>query len=121
VEHGCKIRKESARQSREGDARAEARHAQERKLGQEGEEPQAGHRHRIVGSAPRRRQSAIEEVVFEEVELEEVVLEKVFVEEIFFEEVDQEVIEEIFEEVDKEEVAERSAYICVNLRIRLPA
>ena len=37
---------------------AQARHAEERPLRQEGEEPQAGDRHRLVGGAPRRREGA---------------------------------------------------------------
>jgi hypothetical protein len=34
------------------------RNAAQRAIGQEGEEPQAGHRHRASGGAPRRRQGA---------------------------------------------------------------
>src|SRR3954447_1857067 len=98
MEHGCKVREESTGQSREGDARTQTRHAEKRRLRQEGEEPQAGDRDRIVGSAPRGRQGAGEEIVFEEVEREKVEFEEVVVEKIFFEKVDKEVIEEIFEE-----------------------
>jgi hypothetical protein len=46
---------------REGDARAQARHAEERPLRQDGEEQEAGDRDRPVGGAAGRRQSAGEE------------------------------------------------------------
>jgi hypothetical protein len=91
VTHGCKVREKSAGQSREGDARTEEGHAQKRKLGQKGNQPQTSHCHRTLGSAPRRRQGAVEEIVkevveeiviqeidFEEIQLEEVVFEKVY-------------------------------------------
>src|SRR6187402_3404838 len=68
---------EGERQGREGDAREEARHAEERRLGQEGDEPQAGHRDRPVGSARGRRQGAGEEVGCEEGGCEEVRCEEV--------------------------------------------
>src|SRR6187401_2169581 len=63
---------EGERQGREGDAREEARHAEERRLGQEGDEPQAGHRDRPVRSEEGRRQGAGEEVRREEVDRQEV-------------------------------------------------
>jgi hypothetical protein len=103
-EHGSKVREESAGQSREGDARTETRHAEKRRLGQEGKEPQTSDRHRTLRSATRRREGAageegvVEEVVGKEIVFEEVVVKEVFVEKIFIEEVGQEVIEEIFEE-----------------------
>src|SRR2546428_7915526 len=53
--HG-EVREESAEQSQTRDARAQARHAPIGPLGQEGHEPQAGDRHRLERSAPRRRQ-----------------------------------------------------------------
>jgi hypothetical protein len=65
--HGVKVREEIAGQSRDGDAQVQARHAQER-VGQEGDEPQTGHRHRTVGSAARRRKGAGEKVVVRLVE-----------------------------------------------------
>jgi hypothetical protein len=52
--HGEQVREEGVGEGREGDARAEARHAAQRRLGQEGGEPQAGHRDRIVRGAARR-------------------------------------------------------------------
>jgi hypothetical protein len=110
--NGSKVREESAGQSREGDARAEEGHTQERKLGQESEEPQASHRHRTLRSAPRRRQGAVEEVVIEEIELEEIVVKEVFVQEVQLEEV-------VFEEVVEEEVALKlSGFFCVHLRMK---
>ena len=54
------VREESERESRAGDARAEARHAQERRVGQDGEEPQAGDRDRTFGGAQSRREGAKE-------------------------------------------------------------
>jgi hypothetical protein len=117
VTHGCKVRKESAGQSREDDARTEARHAQERRLGQEGDQPQTSDRYRPLRSTPRRRQGAAgEEVIFEEeVEFEEII-EEVQLEEVVFKEV---IIEKVYKEVFEEEVAaDLSAYICVNLRIK---
>jgi hypothetical protein len=118
--HGCKVREESAGQSREGDARTEARHPEERKLGQEGEEPQTGHRHRTVGSAERRRQSAVEEVVFEEVVFKEVVREEVICEEVIFKKVRIEKVvgEEIVGEEIDEEVCEEALAAATN---RVPA
>jgi hypothetical protein len=104
--HGEQVREKVPGQSREGDARAETRHAQKRRLGQEGDEPQAGHRHRTFGSASRRRQGAVEEGLVEEVVFieEGVVVEEGFVfEESFIEE--SFVIEEnLLEEIDFEEV-----------------
>jgi hypothetical protein len=94
--HGNKVREESAGQSREGDARTQTWNAEERLVGQEGEEPQTSHRHRSVGSTTRRRQRAVEEIVeeilekvFEEIELEEIVFEEIQLEKIFEEEVNQ--------------------------------
>jgi hypothetical protein len=114
VKHGCKIREESTGQSREGDARTEARHAEKRKLGQEGEEPQTGHRHRTLRSATRRRQGAVEEIV-EEVEFEEGVLKEIQLEEIVVEKV---FIEEELKEVFIEEEVSVETF-CVHLRIKL--
>jgi hypothetical protein len=105
--HGRQVREKVGGESREGDARAEARHAEKWQLGEEGDEPQAGHRHRTFGSAARRRQGAVEEVVVEEgciieegvieesfVIEEGLVLEKSFLEESLVEEVVR------FQEVD---------------------
>jgi hypothetical protein len=128
VTHGFKVREEIAGQSRKGDARAEARHTEKRKIGQEGEEPQTGHRHRTLRSATRGRQGAVEEIVKEVIE--KVVVEKVQLEEVFFEEIDEEVIEEIFEEVVEEELANlvpakhrhRQECLChTGFRVRPPA
>src|SRR2546428_11655260 len=55
--HG-QVRKESAGEGQAGDARAKTRHAEKRALGQEGEEPQTGDRHRPRRGAPRRGQGA---------------------------------------------------------------
>src|SRR5258706_5492350 len=68
-------------------ARAQAGNAQERELGQEGEEPKTGHRHRPVRSTPRRRESTVEEILLEEIELEEVQREEVVIEEVVDEEI----------------------------------
>jgi hypothetical protein len=66
--HGQQIRQKGFRESREDDARAQARHTSERWLGQEGDEPQTGDRDRTLRSTSRRRQSpgGAEEVVVEE-------------------------------------------------------
>src|SRR6476660_8292106 len=64
--NGRKVRQEGPQQGEEGDARAQARHAEERALRQEGEEPQAGDCDRVVRGAARRRQGAEEEVELEE-------------------------------------------------------
>ncbi|MBV8543143.1 MAG: hypothetical protein JO093_09705 [Acidobacteria bacterium] len=104
--YGCKVREESAGQSREGDARTEKGHAEKRKLGQEGNEPQTGHRHRPLRSAPRRRQGAVEEVLSEEIFIQEIVVKEVVFEEIELEEI-------VFEKILEEEIAEP---ICVDLR-----
>src|SRR5688572_26534277 len=57
------VRKESGRQGEKGDARAQARDAQERPLGQEGQEPQAGDRNRPVPGAQGGGEGAEEAVV----------------------------------------------------------
>jgi hypothetical protein len=49
IRHG-QIRQEGAKQSQEGNARAQGGHAQKRPLGEKGQEPQAGDRNRTVGS-----------------------------------------------------------------------
>jgi hypothetical protein len=54
--------KYGASKGQEGDARAEDGKIAQWLVRQEGEEPQAGHRHRVVGSAARRRQGAAEKV-----------------------------------------------------------
>jgi hypothetical protein len=115
--HGCKVREESAGQSREGDARTEARHAEERRFGQEGDQPQTSDRDRLVGSATGRRQGADEEIVLKEVVLEEVFVEAIDREEVECEEVIVEkiFIEEVGEEIFEEEVRiylRASASIC---------
>jgi hypothetical protein len=85
--YGKQVWEEGPGQSREGDARAQEGHAAQRRLGQEGDEPQAGHRHRSLGSAPRRREGAaaaevfVEEVVLEDVEQQEVEREEVVLDE----------------------------------------
>jgi O-acetyl-ADP-ribose deacetylase len=56
--HGPQVRQESLAESEAGDARAKARHAPQRKVRQQSEEPQAGDRHRSFPGAPRRRESA---------------------------------------------------------------
>src|SRR5262245_48709260 len=63
--HG-EVRPQGPAEGREGDARAEARDAEEREVREEGEEPQAGDRDRAVPGAPRGWEgSAQEEVVVE--------------------------------------------------------
>jgi hypothetical protein len=105
--HGCKVREESAGQSREGNARTEARHAQKRRFGQEGDQPQTSDCDRLVRSAKGRRQGAVEEIILKEVFVEEVEHEEVFIEEVHFEEIEHKevVVEKVFiEEVGEEEV-----------------
>ena len=94
--HG-EVRQEGAVEGQEGDGRAQGRHAAERPLGQEGDEPQAGDRHRPVGSAARRRQGAFESEPIEEIvepQIEEVgtaeVREEIRNEEVVVEEIDGE-------------------------------
>src|SRR5437868_6640571 len=67
------VRQESAKQGEARDAQAQVGHAQERPLGQDGEEPQAGDRDRPVGGAQGRRQGPEEEErrLEEEARLEE--------------------------------------------------
>jgi hypothetical protein len=101
VLHGKQIREEGLGQSRREHARDEARQVEERPVGQEGDQPQTGHRHRPVGGAARGRQGPVEEVVLEEELFEEgILVEEVFVfeEVILFEEV------LLFEEIEREEV-----------------
>src|SRR6185437_5628982 len=52
------VREESAEQSEARDARTEARHASQRALRQESDEPQAGDCDWIVRGAPRRRKNS---------------------------------------------------------------
>lgn len=103
VLHGKQIREEGLGQSRREHARDEAGQVEERPLGQEGDEPQAGHRHRPLRGETRRRQGAVEEIELEEVFVEEVfvVEEIVLVEEELLAQI---VFEEIVEEVLEEEV-----------------
>jgi len=59
-EHDGQIRLNSTKQGQEGDARAQARYVEERPIREEGHEPQAGDRHRIVRGETRRREGAEE-------------------------------------------------------------
>jgi hypothetical protein len=113
--HGKQVREEGIGKSRREHARDEAREVEERRLRQEGDEPQAGHRHRTFGSAPRRRKGAVEEIVVEEVFV--VIVEEVFI--VLVEEVlilEEEHFEEnrrleevlVHEEIGEEEVARRA-------------
>jgi hypothetical protein len=70
-EGGIKARGKRGAEKKEG-------HAEEQ-LGQEGHEPQAGHRHRTLRSALERRQGPGEEIVFEEVGVEEVFIEEIVI------------------------------------------
>jgi hypothetical protein len=74
--HGVEVRQEDSEEGRRGDARVQARQA-EKRVGQKGDEPQAGHRHRALRGAARRRQGAVEEVELEEVVEEGLELEEV--------------------------------------------
>src|SRR4029077_14037897 len=60
--HAEEVWEEGRIQGAEGDARTEAGDAQVRPLGEEGEEPQAGHRDRPVRGASSGRQGSEEEV-----------------------------------------------------------
>ena len=53
-----KYSKKAQKQGQARDARAQARNAAQRPLGQEGDEPQAGDRDRPVRGASRRREGA---------------------------------------------------------------
>src|SRR5215213_7326085 len=59
-------------EGQDGDARAQEGHSEKRLLGQEGDEPEAGDRDRLVRSAQGRRQGA----ATEEIGGEEVIAEK---------------------------------------------
>src|SRR5262245_26043426 len=65
--HGQEVRKESAEEGRAGDARAEAREAALGPVGQEGEKPEAGDRHRPLGGSESGSEGAQEEGRVEEV------------------------------------------------------
>ena len=72
--HG-EVRQEGAVEGQEGDGRTQGRNVAQRPVGQEGDESQAGDRHRPFGSASCRRKGAaesepIEEIVGEEIEQE---------------------------------------------------
>ena len=60
-DHG-QVQQESIREGRESDARKEAWNSEERKVRQEGYEPEAGDRHRIVGGSARRSEGPSQEV-----------------------------------------------------------
>src|SRR6187549_3448549 len=64
--HG-EIWKKSVEESRARNAQAQARNAQERPVGQEGHEPQAGHRDRPLRSEKSRSEGTAEEIVVQEV------------------------------------------------------
>jgi hypothetical protein len=118
VSHGCKVREESAGESREDDARTEARNAEKRRLRQEGDQPQTSHCHRLVRSAPRRRQGAVEEVIVEEVFVEEVFIKEVVLEEVECQEVFVEKVgfkEIVIEKID-EEILEEAVVAGVSLK-----
>src|SRR3954463_8460769 len=59
--NGAQILQGGVQESRTRDAQAQARYAEKRRQREEGEEPQAGDRHRAVGGAPRRQEGAEEE------------------------------------------------------------
>src|SRR5437867_186907 len=76
-ENDGKVRQKSAIEGQEGHARKEGGNPQEREIGQEGDEPQAGDRYRPFGSAQGGRKGAGQEIRFEEkVVLEEDVFEE---------------------------------------------
>src|SRR2546421_9674583 len=65
--HGEKVRQGSAENGQGSHAQVQARQVEERQGWKERQEPQAGHRHRLVGSTQERGQGAEEE----ELQLEE--------------------------------------------------
>jgi hypothetical protein len=65
------VRSRGEEQSRQGDARAKARHAEIRQLRKERHEPQAGDRDRPLGGASLRREGPAEEGRPQEAQLEE--------------------------------------------------
>src|SRR4051794_25787815 len=69
--HGPQVLQESIRQSRTRDEKAQGRHAEERALRQEGQEPQAGYRNWTFRGARGRQEGAEEEVQQKDVEEEE--------------------------------------------------
>jgi hypothetical protein len=82
------IRKEGQRESREGNARAQARHVEKRPLGQEGDEQETGDRNRPFGSPRSRRQGASQEGFEEGIKerFEETIYQEAVVEEEIFKE-----------------------------------
>jgi hypothetical protein len=118
------IRQEDAGQGSQSDAREKGRQASQRRLAQEGDEPQAGDRDRAVRGAARGRQGAPEpepevrreevdeEVVSKEVD-EEIECQKRFTEDerekVVLAEIDGQEIDEAIEtdeEVEREEIDE---------------
>jgi hypothetical protein len=94
VSNGIEVWEVIAETSRKRDAPQEEGNAEERTLGKESDEPQAGHRDRTLRSARERRKGSVEEVVVEEVVVEKVfaqVLEEVIVEEVFAQVLEEEV------------------------------
>src|SRR3989337_2109983 len=59
--HGTTVWQRSAETRRERNAPAQARYLREWPQRQEGEKPQAGHRHRFVGSTQERREGPAQE------------------------------------------------------------
>jgi len=101
--HG-QVRKKGTGEGRQSHARTQGRHAAQRRLGQEGQEPEAGDCDRPVRSAPRRREGAAEEDGSEEIRFKEVRIEEIGFEEIRFKEIS---IEEIrFKEISIEEIGD---------------
>jgi len=71
--HGTKILEEGIGQSRTRDEEAQGRHIEERQIGQEGQEPKAGDRHRSVGGEARGKESPSEKKFEQEEERQEAV------------------------------------------------
>src|SRR2546428_14061524 len=65
-ENDAQIRQEGAVQGQEGHARAQARNLEKRQVRQEGDEPQAGDRHRAVGSPQGRCEGTRKEILVQE-------------------------------------------------------
>jgi len=71
------IFQEGVRQSRSRDEETQERHVEERTLGAQGQEPQAGNCDRVVGSAARRQEGAAAEILEETQRLQKTKIEPI--------------------------------------------
>ena len=126
--HG-EVRKKGAGEGQEGHARTQGRHAAQRRLGQKGQEPEAGDCDRPVRSAPRRcegtEEDGSEEVRFEAIRIEKkareeiVTQEEVRVQEVAGEEIRIEEIggeEIVLEEIGSEEEVGEEIFVAARKR-----